>query len=117
MSPQRVFSAERVIARSPWDVFELLADESQQYRWRDKWAAKHHPVVEADKYTRIVFENGDIYEIEPEGSDTRLSVRRTFFGEGFMGALNIRMRSKKNYQEELQSELKRIDACLVFGEL
>ncbi|WP_372789357.1 hypothetical protein [Paraconexibacter sp.] len=109
--PERRFAASLAIARSPWDVYEFLADEGQQSQWRDRFAG-HVPIVETRPYTHIALANNLTFGIEP-GPDggTLLSVERGYESTSRIG---LRLFGRKAQQEELLDTLKRIEASLLY---
>lgn len=108
--PERRFAASLSIARSPWDVYDFLADEEQQSQWRDRFAA-HVDVVDAQPYTRIAYANNLEFVIEPDGDGTLLSVRRGYESTSRIG---LRLFGKKAQESELLDLLKRIEASLLY---
>jgi len=108
--PERRFSASLVIAKSPWDVYEFLADEEQQTQWRPR----HAPVVEifeAQPYTRILYANNLEFRIEPEGDGTLVTLERGYESKSGLG---LRLFGKKAQQAELLDTLKRVEASLLY---
>ncbi len=109
--PERRFSAALMIARSPWDVYDFLADEQQQSQWRDRFAGQV-AIVDASPYTRVAFANNLVFEIEPgDDGGTLLTVERAYVSTSRIG---LRLFGKKAQQEELLEVLKRIEASLLY---
>lgn len=117
MSASRTFTVEHVIAATPWDVFELIADPDMQYQWRDPHSDPDALVTESEPYTRVVYSNGQIFELEPEGSGTRLHLTRTHEAHGFFQEVGIRFVSKKTRRNDMEKLLKRIDSALTYGDI
>ncbi len=111
---ERTYSAECVIDATPWDVYELLVDPEQQSQWRERYAT-HAATAEEQPYTRVVFEDGVVMELEPEGSGTLLKATRTRSGNGLTGKLGILLTSRSTVESEMLSQLKRIGATLASG--
>jgi len=108
--PERRFSASLVIAKSPWDVYDFLADEEQQTQWRPRHAPPIE-VFEAQPYTRILYANNLEFRIEPEGEGTLLTLERGYVSKSGLG---LRLFGKKAQEEELRDTLKRIEASLLY---
>lgn len=111
---ERTFVAETVVRATPWDVFEMLADDQQQGQWREKFE-RHAPVVEEERYTRIVFEDRLEIELEPSGSGTLVRGIRTKTGDGVLGVVGLWFTSRRSAESEMEAQLKRIGATLEFG--
>jgi len=108
--PERRFSASLVIAKSPWNVYDFLADEEQQTQWRPRHAPPIE-VFEAQPYTRILYANNLEFRIEPEGEGTLLTLERGYVSKSGLG---LRLFGKKAQEEELRDTLKRIEASLLY---
>lgn len=113
----RTFTTEVVMKATPWDVYELISDESQQRQWRDAHTGKHAIVMEAEPYTHVAFSDGVVYELQPEGTGTRVRATRTRHAEGFMAKAGLRLISKRSAEDDMRTDLKRIDSALSFGDL
>jgi carbon monoxide dehydrogenase subunit G len=113
MSPERTFTADHVIARSPWDVYEFLADPEQGDQWWDRHAVQLE-ITEEQPYTRIRFGATMEFELEPEGSGTRLTVRRTYSSRGTLGQIGLRFIGRGSTEQELRALLNRIEMALVY---
>lgn len=111
---QRTFVAETVVQATPWDVFELLTDDQQQNQWRERFE-RHAPVVEEDRYTRIVFEDHLHIELEPSGSGTLVRGVRTKTGDGPFGVIGLWLTSRRSVEAEMEAQLKRIGATVEYG--
>lgn len=112
------YTAEHVIAATPWDVFECLVDPVQQTQWRDRFKGPQ-PIEESAPYTRVSFTDGIAFELEPgpEGEGTLLRAVRTRSGNGLTGRFGRWMTSRKSIQESLEEDLKRIESTLLYGDL
>lgn len=107
--PERRFTASLVIAKSPWDVYDFLADEDQQTQWRPRHAPEIE-IFDAQPYTRIVYANNLEFRIEPEGSGTLVTLERGYESASRIG---LRLFGKKAQESELRDTLKRIEASLL----
>lgn len=114
---ERTFEVTRVIARTPWDVFDFIADGSQQHVWRERFGAGTAHVVEAEPYTRIEYSDGLVFAVEPQGEDTLVTLSRTRRGKGVVGAATLRMFSRKSAEYDMGALLARIEAGLVYGNM
>ncbi|WP_026910445.1 hypothetical protein [Patulibacter minatonensis] len=110
----RTYAAEHVIAATPWDIFEMLADPAQQGQWRDRWE-KHGEVVEDRAYTYVRFEDGLELTLEPEGAGTLIRASKSRTAETFTAKLGLLFTSRKRVEYDLQAQLKRIGATAEFG--
>jgi hypothetical protein len=111
----RSFTASLEIPASPWDVYELLADEEQQTQWRDRFAP-FVEITEARPYTLVVYGNGQRFTVEPgatEGS-TLLTVEKSWESSGAMGAIGLRLFGKKAQHDELLALLRRVESVLLY---
>jgi hypothetical protein len=108
--PERRFSASLVIAKSPWDVYDFLADEGQQAQWRPRHAPEI-AIAQADPYTRILYANNLEFRIEPDGSNTLLTLERGYESKSGLG---LRLFGKKAQESELLDTLKRVEASLLY---
>lgn len=106
---ERTFVAEHVVNATPWDVYAVLTDESQQAQWRDRFE-RHAPVAEETPYTRIVFEDELVIDLEPSGSGTLVRGTRKTHGEGPFGAVGLWLRGRRGAESEIEDQLKRIGA-------
>lgn len=111
---ERTFVAELVVPATPWDVFALLTDDQQQGQWRTRFE-RHAPVVEEDRYTRIVFEDRLLIELEPSGSGTLIRGIRTKEGDGPFGVIGLWFTSRRSAEAEMEAQLGRIGATLQYG--
>jgi len=111
---ERSFVSEHVTTANPWDVFEMLTDQEQQAQWRAKFEA-HAPVYEATPYTRVVFEDRLIVELEPEGTGTLLRGTRVQIADGPLGGIGLRFASRRNAEADLHNQLVRIASTLEYG--
>lgn len=112
--PERTFAAEIVVKATPWDVFEMLTDDEQQGQWREKFE-RHAPVVEEQRYTRVVYEDRLAIELEPSGSGTLVRAVRTKTGDGTFGVIGLWFTSRRSAEFDLEAQLKRIGATLEYG--
>ena len=115
MSPERVFSADVVIARTPWDVYELLADPEMQEQWRARGSVVHAEIETAEPFTRIVYGDGLEFDIEPEGTEaTRLTATRRRYSRGALGGIGLALVGRRSEEEDLHALLRRVEAVLVY---
>lgn len=112
---ERTYSAEHVIAASPWDVYELLVDPEQQSQWRERFAPRA-ATIDEQPYTRIAFADNIVMELEPapDGA-TLLKATRTRTSAGALGRIGLLLTSRSTAESELLSLLKRIEMTLVSG--
>lgn len=110
---ERRFSATLVIPRSPWDVYEFLADEDQQAQWRPRHAPGIE-ILEAQPYTRIVYANNLEFRIEPQDDGTLVTLQR---GYESTSGLGLRLFGKRAQQAELLDTLKRVEASLLWDHI
>lgn len=108
--PERRFSASLVIAKSPWDVYDFLADEGQQTQWRPRHAPGIE-IFEAQPYTRILYANNLEFRIEPAGDGTLVTLSRGYESKSGLG---LRLFGKRAQQAELLDTLKRVQASLLY---
>lgn len=111
---ERAFTAQRVIARTPWDVFDFIADGSQQSMWRDRHNMAGQYVEESEPYTRILYSDRLEFTFEPSGEDTLVTLTRTREGKGAMGAVSLRMFSRRAGEEEMGALLARIESAMLY---
>lgn len=114
---ERTFTVQRVIPRSPWDVYEFLADEGQQTQWRERHTGGWGTVAEASPYTQVVYSDRLIFDIEPEGQETLVRMTKTHSGSGALGGFALRMRSRRTHEDDLMSILMRIESALVYNDM
>jgi hypothetical protein len=114
---ERVFTVQRAIARTPWDVFDFIADSSQQHLWREREGMASQHVVESQPYTRIEYSDRMVFELEPEGEGTLVTLTRSYEGSGFVGVATLRMFSRKSREYDMGALLARIEAAMVYDNI
>lgn len=115
MSPERTFSADIVIERTPWDVYELLEDAGMQDQWRARESVVRAEVETAQPYTRIVYADGLEFDIEPEGTaGTRLTATRRRYSRGALGGIGLALVGRRSEEDDLRALLRRVEAVLVY---
>lgn len=103
----RPYSAQHVATASPWDVYECLTEPDEMAQWRGQHTSAL-TVADAYPYTKVEFNNGMVVELEPEGDGTLIKARRSRSSNGMTGRFGRLMTSRKNVEEELLEELRRI---------
>jgi hypothetical protein len=109
---ERSFTSEHVVRATPWDVWEVLVDPEQQAQWRSRFE-EHAPTIEESPYTRIVFADGLLLELEPEGADTLLRATRVDRKEG-LGAVGLVFRGRKGTEQTMHDQLVRIASTVEY---
>lgn len=109
----REFTAQRLIARTPWDVYEFLADETQQTQWRERHE-KHRAIESAEPFTRIEYEGRTVFTVEPQDEHTLLTVTKTVVPTGTLHKFASKMMRSSIHESELATALSRIEAALVY---
>lgn len=109
----REFAAQRLIARTPWDVYEFLADESQQAAWRERHETRR-AIESAEPYTRIEYAGGSVFTVEPQDEHTLLTLTRRVEPKSTLAKLASKLMNRSTHEAELVTTLARIEAALVY---
>lgn len=109
----RVFTVQRLIARTPWDVYEFLADESLQSQWRER-GETHGQLVEAEPYTSVEYSSRWVFTIEPQEENTLLTLTRTIEGSGTLNRFGLWFLDRSSRQQDMAAVLARVEAAVVF---